>query len=300
MDNNYRKIGILTDAHGLLEPTEAALKDMTSKGITEIYSLGDNIGIGPNPGEVMDILEEYGVQSIAGNSEDYVTLGLAPFNYVIYSKAYSHLWTMSKLNEQQIGTIRLYPHSLDLFLGGKKIALCHFANDVRIDYDYHSTLTYQRSLETGASAYKQFLYTNSEEQKAFIDRMIMAYGTDDEMMKGYLSALKEPLFKGKQVDFYDMVFQGHVHWKLYETGDKTEFYTLRAVGMGYKNDPVDTASYVILEETSEGLKVSENLVKYDREKMVYAILRSDEPSGLIRKYACVDDNGFGSRTLRRL
>lgn len=297
--NDFRKIGIFTDAHGLLEPTEAALKDMYAKGVTEIYSLGDNIGLGPNPGKVMNILKEYNVKSIAGNSEDYVTLGLAPFNYIMGLRAYSNLWTLSHLNEHQIGEINLFPHSIDLLLGGKNIALCHFANDVRIDYDYHSTLTYQNSLERGEEAYKQFLYTNSDDQKAFIEKMITAYGSDDDMIKGYLSAHKKPLFESKQVDFYNMVLQGHVHWKLHERNDKTEFYTLRAVGMGYKEDPVDTASYVILEETLEGLKVSENLVKYDREKMIYAILRSDEPSGLIKRYACVSDSGFGSRSLRR-
>ena len=46
-----RKIAIFTDAHALLEPTEAALEDMQRRGITEIYSLGDNIGVGPNPSE---------------------------------------------------------------------------------------------------------------------------------------------------------------------------------------------------------------------------------------------------------
>ena len=39
-----RKIAIFTDAHGLYEPTLAALQDMKARGITEIYSLGDNIG----------------------------------------------------------------------------------------------------------------------------------------------------------------------------------------------------------------------------------------------------------------
>ena len=47
--NDFRKIGVFTDTPGLLEPTEAALKDMDMKEITEIYSLGDSIGFGPNP-----------------------------------------------------------------------------------------------------------------------------------------------------------------------------------------------------------------------------------------------------------
>lgn len=61
MENNLnnRKIAIFTDAHALLEPTQAALEDMYRRGITEIYSLGDNIGVGPNPSEVIDLLEDY-------------------------------------------------------------------------------------------------------------------------------------------------------------------------------------------------------------------------------------------------
>ena len=78
-DNKLRRISILTDAHALLESTQAVLEDIKRKGIIEIYSLGDNIGVGPNPSEVLDLLEENGVMSIAGNSEDYTTLGIEPF-----------------------------------------------------------------------------------------------------------------------------------------------------------------------------------------------------------------------------
>ena len=43
--NNYtgRCIGIITDVHSLLVPTIACLEDLKNKGITEIYSLGDNL-----------------------------------------------------------------------------------------------------------------------------------------------------------------------------------------------------------------------------------------------------------------
>lgn len=75
-----RKIAILTDIHALLEPTQAALDDIEKRGIKEIYSLGDNVGVGPNPGEVIDLLEEKGVISVAGNSEEYIRLGIEPFN----------------------------------------------------------------------------------------------------------------------------------------------------------------------------------------------------------------------------
>ena len=52
-----RRIGIFTDSHALYEPTKAILQDMQREGITEIYSLGDNIGFGPNPKEVLELIE---------------------------------------------------------------------------------------------------------------------------------------------------------------------------------------------------------------------------------------------------
>lgn len=286
----YRKIAILSDAHALLEPVEAVLKDIKSRGITEIYSLGDNIGVGPNPSEVIDLLETNGVKSIAGNAEEYITIGIEPFlSYFNSLKTQSQLWTESKLNEKQKGIISLYPHSIELMLGGKKIALCHFANDVRFDYTTNSTWTYQRRLENNEIAFRQFLETNSPEQLEQMEQIIRTYGIDSPMMRGYLSAKDDPLFKGQIVDRFDAIIQGHVHWKLYEKSPSTEFYSIRAVGMAYKKDPVDTASYVILTETDNGFEVEEILVKFDREKMIYSVLNCTNPDKSIRRFIALTD-----------
>ena len=285
MSLEQRKIAIFTDAHALLEPTMAILDDIKHRGITEIYSLGDNIGVGPNPSEVLNLLEENNVISVAGNSEEYVTLGIEPFkSYFGELKTKSQLWTLSKLNERQKGLISLYPHSIELLVGGKKIALCHFANDIRFDYKNHSTWSYQENFRLGKEAYKQFLYTNSEEQFKLIDKMLYTYGDDNPLMRGYLSAVDDPLFAYKRVNFFDAVIQGHVHWKIYEKGDSTDFYTIRAVGMAYNKDPIDSASYVILTEKEDGFDFEEILVRYDRERMEYSILNSDNPDQTIRKF----------------
>lgn len=289
MENNIytgRQIAIFADCHSLLEPLKAALNDINKRGITEIYSLGDNIGVGPNPSEVIDLLEEYGVISIAGNSEEYCSLGIEPFiSYFDTLKIQSQLWTASKLNERQRGIIKLFPHSIELLVGGKKIGLCHFANDVRFDYMERSTWAYQRNIGTGC-AYEQFLYTNSSEQLAEMERIIKTYGKDNPMMRGYLSSIDDPLFSGHRVDFYDAVIQGHVHFKIYERGNNTDFYSIRAVGMAYEKDPVDTASYVILKEKTlnQGFDLEEVLVKYDREKMLHSILTSGNPDSTIMKF----------------
>lgn len=280
-----RKIAIFTDAHGLLEPLEAAVEDIKRRGITEIYSLGDNIVFGPNPSEVINLLETNNVISVAGNSEEYVTLGTAPFTYLDELRKRENLWTTSKLNEHQKGIISLYPHSIELFLSGKKLALCHFANDVRFDYGQNSTWNYQQNLDSYRSGYKQFLYTNSGKQLSDIARNLTKADPTDPYFYGYLSAQNDPLFSGHTVDKFDAIIQGHVHWKYYEKSPSTEFYSIRAVGMAYKNDPIDTASYVILTEIETGFKMEEILVRYDREKMVASILNCDNPCDIIQKYA---------------
>lgn len=285
--NNYtgRCIGIITDVHSLLVPTIACLEDLKNKGITEIYSLGDNFGVGPSPKEVMDLLNKYNVKSIAGNSEDYIALGIAPFrSFFTHEKEESYLWTLSNLSSYEIGIIKLYHHFIDLTLGGKKIALCHFANDCRFDFDRFSTWTYQANYNNGKNAYKQFLYTNSQEQKLDMANKIKFLGENNEEAKGLISAMNEPLFNGNKVTDYDSILQGHVHFEMFEEGKNTSFYTLRAVGMAYGNDPIDTASYVILKEkrNNQGFDVQKVLVKFNRKKLENEILNSDGPMDKIK------------------
>lgn len=62
--------------------------------------------------------------------------------------------------------------------------------------------------------------------------------------------------------------------------------------MAYEKDPVDTASYVTLEETADGLKFAEHLVRFDRERMLYSILSSDEPSQQIRKFVDISEEEY--------
>lgn len=105
-------------------------------------------------------------------------------------------------------------------------------------------------------------------------------------LNGYISTKNDPLFGGKRVDFFDAIIQGHVHFKIYEESEFTKFWSVRAVGMAYDKDPIDTASYVILKEKQNniGFDLEEILVKFDREKMIYSILSSGSPDETIKKF----------------
>lgn len=133
-----RKIAIFTDSHALFEPTLAILEDARKNGITEIYSLGDNIGTGPNPKEVIELLEEYGVQTLAGNHELYAALGVDEFKpHLMSSHGFEEAkrnstWTRLQLNPKQLEIIKNTPQNKVIEIGGQKILLTHFA------YDYNT------------------------------------------------------------------------------------------------------------------------------------------------------------------
>ena len=71
-------IAILSDIHSNFRALEAVLDDIDSCSVEEIISLGDNIGYGPEPEEVIKTLQKRNILSVMGNHE----LALAKPSYL--------------------------------------------------------------------------------------------------------------------------------------------------------------------------------------------------------------------------
>lgn len=63
------KLAIISDVHGNLEALRSVWADLSALGAEEVYSLGDAVGYGPDPEEVLAFLRQQGVQSVLGNHE---------------------------------------------------------------------------------------------------------------------------------------------------------------------------------------------------------------------------------------
>ncbi|MBU4204173.1 MAG: metallophosphoesterase [Acidobacteria bacterium] len=63
------RLAILADIHGNFQALQAVLADMDAIGVDAVVSLGDNIGYGPEPEEVVQALMGRGVPSVVGNHE---------------------------------------------------------------------------------------------------------------------------------------------------------------------------------------------------------------------------------------
>ncbi|HSJ15916.1 MAG TPA: metallophosphoesterase family protein [Longimicrobiales bacterium] len=68
------RIALLSDVHGNLPALEAVLEDIGGRGVGGIYHLGDLVGYGPWPDEVVALLRDRGIAGIAGNYDSTVAL----------------------------------------------------------------------------------------------------------------------------------------------------------------------------------------------------------------------------------
>ena len=65
-----RRIALFSDVHGNLPALDAALADLETAGIGEVYCLGDLVGYGPDPAGVVDRIRSLGIPTIRGNYDD--------------------------------------------------------------------------------------------------------------------------------------------------------------------------------------------------------------------------------------
>ncbi len=63
------RLAVITDIHGNYRALQAVLSDITGQNIARIVSLGDNVGYGPEPDEVVRTLVQHRITSVRGNHE---------------------------------------------------------------------------------------------------------------------------------------------------------------------------------------------------------------------------------------
>ncbi len=61
------RIAIFSDIHANLPALQAVLKDLDQRGIKERYCLGDLVGYGTFPNEVIELIRDKQIPTVMGN-----------------------------------------------------------------------------------------------------------------------------------------------------------------------------------------------------------------------------------------
>ena len=88
------KIALISDLHSNMEALEGVLKDINEQGVEDIVCLGDMIGYGPNPREMLRHAFNWR-WSLRGNHEDALLFLALDFNH---EAAQAIDWTRDQIN----------------------------------------------------------------------------------------------------------------------------------------------------------------------------------------------------------
>jgi predicted phosphodiesterase len=63
------RIAVISDIHGNMEAFTRVLNDIDASNIDVVFCLGDNIGYGPEPDQVVKLIQDRNIPSVMGNHE---------------------------------------------------------------------------------------------------------------------------------------------------------------------------------------------------------------------------------------
>ena len=123
------KIGIFQDIHANLPAFTKAIEIFRSKGCSAIYHVGDLIGIGPYPKEVLEMaLTVSELKLIMGNHDYWYAYGLP--EQMSQEEAEHQRWTHQQLGAQYKSVVQQWKFVEELSLrGGLKIGFLHYGYD---------------------------------------------------------------------------------------------------------------------------------------------------------------------------
>lgn len=123
------RIAILSDVHGNLPALEAVVDDAHQQDVTEFWNLGDFLGYGPFPNEVIDLLFEICSAHVIGNYDlkvlDFPQKRDAWQKSKKKEKFLAFQWAREKLSDQNAVRLRNLPEQKHLQIERLKVLLTH-------------------------------------------------------------------------------------------------------------------------------------------------------------------------------
>jgi len=126
-----KTIAVFGDIHGNLPALKAVLKDIESRSYDKRYCLGDLVGYGTYPNEVIEMIREMQIPTIYGNYDEGVGKNSDDCGCAYKSKHARELgnrsiaWTNRNTSEQNKIILRSLPFSQTIDLEGLRILFVH-------------------------------------------------------------------------------------------------------------------------------------------------------------------------------
>jgi putative phosphoesterase len=126
------RIAVLSDIHGNFPALDAALRDAAQRDVEGVVHLGDLVGYGPRPDEVVDRVRVEGISGVVGNydlavchadAEGGRTRYLKPSLSAVGNRTY--LWTRGRLRAETLTFLENLPAQIRIREGPTEFLLTH-------------------------------------------------------------------------------------------------------------------------------------------------------------------------------
>lgn len=123
------RIVVITDVHANLPALKAALYSIRGEGYDAIYHTGDVIGIGPYPGECLDLLlSTPRVHLVMGNHDAWFVNGLPEPqpSWMSNGEVQHQCWTHEHIDPELRRTIAQWPYVIECEFEGIQTTFVHY------------------------------------------------------------------------------------------------------------------------------------------------------------------------------
>lgn len=148
------KYAFLSDIHGNIIALEAVLNDIKKQGIPVeyIYCLGDLVGYGPNPNEVIELIRDMKIPCVLGNYDEAVGFYLPNCGCKI-DQPRDKEWMLNSLgvsskltSEENKAFLRELEDKIEVILEGKKILMVHGSPYSIVEYVFEDSIETQSNM----------------------------------------------------------------------------------------------------------------------------------------------------------
>lgn len=119
------RIAVISDIHGNLEALKEAFSNIEKRKVDTVVCLGDLVGYGPYPNEVVEFIKEKHILNILGNYDAAVLE--KKFNYIRDNKInkFSMPWAADELKEENKSYLKALPREINFKFSHKEICFVH-------------------------------------------------------------------------------------------------------------------------------------------------------------------------------
>lgn len=150
------RLAVFSDVHGNLHALRAVLDDIHRASVERIYCLGDVVGYGAFPNEVIEMLEQRKIPTVMGNYDDGTGFDRDECGCAYRDSEHRRLgdlsfqWTKAHVKPENKNLLRKYVPEIRFSMGGLRVLMVH-GSPRRINeylFDDRPASTFQRIAES--------------------------------------------------------------------------------------------------------------------------------------------------------